>query len=169
MTRNQNADSRAAEHSATQWAAPVTELAVFATTPDSFISTWNRGAAAIYGYTAEEIIGRHASILLPDDSHEREAFEVELRHARENGSSVIEAWRKRKDGSVLWASVVTIALEDPNGAPIGYLKLVRDESEKRKAHEAVIESERRFRLLVDGVSDYAIYMLSYMDASRFAR
>ncbi|BEU27574.1 PAS domain S-box protein [Paraburkholderia sp. 22B1P] len=160
MTRIENADSRDAEHWATLWAASVTELAVFALTPDGFISTWNPGATAIYGYTPSEIIGKHSSILLPDYLQEREAFELEFHRAHEKGSSVTEGWRKRKDGSVLWASIVTTALVDANGTLLGFAKLVRDESEKRKAHEAVIESERRFRLLVDGVSDYAIFMLS---------
>lgn len=156
----ENADSRDAEHWATLWAASVTELAVFAITPDGFISTWNPGAVAIYGYSADEIIGQHSSILLPDDPRDREVYEGEFRRARENGSSVTEGWRKRKNNSVLWASIVTTALVDAKGSLLGYAKLVRDESEKRKAHAAVIESERRFRLLVDGVSDYAIFMLS---------
>lgn len=160
MPRTENADSRDAEHWATLWAASVTELAVFAITPDGFISTWNPGATAIYGYSPDEIIGRHSSDLVPDDLREREAYEAELRRAREYGSSVTEGWRKRKDGSVLWASIVTTALVDSTGTLLGFAKLVRDESEKQKAHDAVIESERRFRLLVDGVSDYAIFMLS---------
>jgi PAS domain S-box-containing protein len=160
MSRNQKPDRPAADYWATEWARSVTELAVFAITPDGFISTWNAGAEVIYGYRHDEIIGAHSTVLLPDDPKDREAFEAELRQAREKGSSAIEGWRKRKDGSVLWASVVTTALVDTNGTPFGFAKLVRDESEKRKAHEAVIESERRFRLLVDGVSDYAIYMLS---------
>lgn len=158
MPRIENADSRNAEHWATLWAASVTELAVFAITPDGFISTWNPGGAAIYGYAADEIVGRHSSILLPDDPGDREVYEAEFRRARENGSSVTEGWRKRK--TVLWASIVTTALADADGKLLGFAKLVRDESEKRKAHEAVIESEQRFRLLVDGVSDYAIFMLS---------
>ncbi|MBP0590487.1 PAS domain S-box protein [Paraburkholderia sp. LEh10] len=160
MSRIENADSRDVEHWATLWAASVTEFAVFALTSDGFISTWNPGAAAIYGYTSDAIIGKHASILLPDDPHEREAFESEFHRAHEKGSSVAEGWRKRKDGSVFWASIVTTALMDANGTLLGFAKLVRDESEKQKAHEAVIESERRFRLLVDGVSDHAIFMLS---------
>ncbi|SAK81599.1 PAS/PAC sensor signal transduction histidine kinase [Caballeronia glebae] len=160
MSRTENPDGPAAEYWATEWARPVTELAVFAITPDGFISTWNAGAEVIYGYRPDEIIGAHSTVLLPDDPKDREAFEAELRQAREKGSSAIEGWRKRKDGSVLWASVVTTALVDTNGTPVGFAKLVRDESEKRKAHEAVIESEQRFRLLVDGVSDDAIYMLS---------
>ncbi|CAG9269546.1 PAS domain S-box protein [Paraburkholderia caribensis] len=160
MPRTENADSRDAEHWATLWAASVTELAVFAMTPDGFISTWNPGATAIYGYASDEIIGRHSSILLPDEPREREEYEAEFRRARENGSSVTEGWRKRKDSSLLWASIVTTALVDSNGKLLGFAKLVRDESEKRKAHDEVIESERQFRLLVDGVSDYAIFMVS---------
>ncbi len=70
-----------------------------------------------------------------------------------------EGWRNRKDDSV-WASVVTTVLLEEDGSVRGYMKVVRDESEKRKAHDAVIESERHFRLLVQGVTDYAIFMLS---------
>ncbi|MCG7400410.1 MULTISPECIES: PAS domain S-box protein [Caballeronia] len=160
MSRTKNPDGPAAEYWIREWARSVTELAVFAITPDGFISTWNAGAEVIYGYRSDEIIGMHSTVLLPDDPKDRGAFEAELRQAREKGSSTIEGWRKRKDGSVLWASVVTTALVDASGTQVGFVKLVRDESEKRKAHAAVIESEQRFRLLVDGVSDYAIYMLS---------
>ncbi|CAL8481418.1 two-component system, cell cycle sensor histidine kinase and response regulator CckA (plasmid) [Caballeronia sp. S22] len=112
------------------------------------------------GYDAGEIIGRHSSVFLPDDGRERDALETELRKARAQGSRVTEGWRKRKVGSVFWASVVTTAIFDDDRRLLGFAKLVRDKSGKRKAHDAVIESERRFRLLVEGVTDYSIFMLS---------
>lgn len=83
MSRTENPDGPAAEHWATEWARSVTELAVFAITPDGIISTWNAGAEVIYGYRPDEIIGAHSTVLLPDDPKEREAFEAELRQARE--------------------------------------------------------------------------------------
>jgi PAS domain S-box-containing protein len=160
MSSNRITDDQVPADWASIWVNSAVDLAVFALTPSGYICTWNTGARAIYGYSAAEVIGRYYAIFLRDDAHERDALEVELREAREHGSYVTEGWRKRKDGSVLWASVVTTALFNEDGVLLGFAKLVRDESDKRKAHEAVIESERRFRLLVEGVTDYAIFMLS---------
>ncbi|WP_250517238.1 PAS domain S-box protein [Caballeronia sp. INDeC2] len=142
------------------WVGSTARLAAFCLTPEGFISTWNPGGTAIYGYESDEIIGRHYSVFFPDDARERQKLENELSEARENGGFETEGWRKRKDGSVFWASVLTTALVQPDGALFGFAKIVRDESDKRRAHDAVIESERRFRLLVDGVTDYSIFMLS---------
>ncbi|SAK94887.1 sensor histidine kinase [Caballeronia catudaia] len=146
----------------TLWAQATVDLAVFALAPDGTIASWNRGAIAIYHYQPNEIIGRHYSVLLPDDAdrHPPPTFDAELDNAGERGSCVIEGWRKRKDGSVFWASVVTTVLLEDDGTLHGFVKVVRDETEKRQAHDAVIESERSFRLLVQGVTDYAIFMLS---------
>ena len=142
------------------WTQSTIDLALFALTPQGFVASWNPGAASIYGYDASEIVGRHYSVLFASDARSAETYEAELRDAREHGSHTTEGWRRRKDGSVFWASVVTTALIKPDGHVRGFVKVVRDESEKRRAHDAVIESERRFRLLVQGVTDYAIFMLS---------
>ena len=69
-----------------------------------------------------------------------------------------EAWRVRKDGSRFWAMVVIDPIVE-NGKLIGFAKITRDMTEQRAAQLAALESERRFRLLVQGVTDYAIYML----------
>ncbi|WP_371747495.1 PAS domain S-box protein [Caballeronia sp. Sq4a] len=142
------------------WIDSTTNLAAFCLTPEGFVSTWNPGGTAIYGYAPEEIIGQHYSVFFPDDGRESATLESELREARAHRSFETEGWRRRKDGSVFWASVLTTALVEADGSLIGFVKIVRDESDKRKAHDAVIESERRFRLLVEGVTDYSIFMLS---------
>ncbi|SAK99935.1 sensor histidine kinase [Caballeronia pedi] len=145
---------------AQQWARGTTDLAVFALTPEGRVSSWNPGATSIYAYQPDEVIGQHYSMLFPEDARSQETLESELNHAIERGSCAIEGWRKRKDGSVFWASVVTTVLSGEDGSLQGFVKVVRDESDKRQAHDAVIESERSFRLLVQGVTDYAIFMLS---------
>jgi PAS domain S-box-containing protein len=88
------------------------------------------------------------------------APEAALRTASESGRHVAEGWRLRKDGSTFWANVVMTALRDGDGRLVGFGKVLRDVSDKKAAHDAVLESERRFRLLVHGVTDYAIFMLS---------
>ena len=142
------------------WVQSTSDLAAFALTPHGDVSSWNAGGTVIYGFTEDEVLGRHYSIFFPEEARESDVFEHELQEARERGSMQTEGWRRRKDGSVFWASVVTTALVGSHGELLGFAKVVRDETEKRKAHDAVIESERRFRLLVDGVTDYSIFMLS---------
>ncbi len=142
------------------WIDSTANLAAFCLTPEGYVSTWNPGGTAIYGYADEEIVGQHYSVFFPEDGRESATLESELREARAHRSFETEGWRRRKDGSVFWASVLTTALVEADGSLIGFVKIVRDESDKRKAHDAVIESERRFRLLVEGVTDYSIFMLS---------
>ncbi|BBQ03438.1 histidine kinase (plasmid) [Burkholderia sp. SFA1] len=143
-----------------QWAQATADIAVFVLTPEGFVASWNPGGTSIYHYQPDEIVGLHYSVLFPDDRSEPKTFDAELDNARERGSCVSEGWRKRKDGTAFWASIVTTVLHEDDGSLRGFVKVVRDESEKRRAHDAVIESERSFRLLVQGVTDYAIFMLS---------
>ncbi|MFM0324222.1 PAS domain S-box protein [Caballeronia glebae] len=142
------------------WAQATFDLAVFALTPEGIVASWNPGGTSIYGYEADEIIGQKYAALFPDDVDPVNTSDAELREAVKRGSCTIEGWRKRKDGSVFWASVMTTVLFAEDSSLRGFVKVVRDESEKRHSHDAVIESERSFRLLVQGVSDYAIFMLS---------
>ncbi|WP_062607817.1 hybrid sensor histidine kinase/response regulator [Caballeronia calidae] len=142
------------------WVRSMPDLAVFLLTPHGHVSSWNPGGTAIYGFTEDEVLGRHYSVFFPEDARASDIFERELDEARQRGSMQTEGWRRRKDGSVFWASIVTTALVGSLGGVLGFAKVVRDETDKRKAHDAVIESERHFRMLVDGVTDYSIFMLS---------
>jgi PAS domain S-box-containing protein len=137
----------------------VDDYAIFALDPDGYILSWNAGAQRFKGYTAEEVIGKHFSIFYPREKIEERFPEFELREAARVGRFEDEGWRIRKDGSRFWANVVITALRDSEGRLVGYGKVTRDLSERRLAEEALRESEQRFRLLVHGVRDYAIFML----------
>jgi PAS domain S-box-containing protein len=126
--------------------------------PEGFISSWNPGAERIKGYTADEVIGEHFSCFYTPEDREAGIPEEALRRARDEGRFAAEGWRVRKDGSRFWAMVVIDPIRDGDKL-IGFAKITRDITEQREANLAALESERRFRLLVQGVTDYAIYML----------
>jgi PAS domain S-box-containing protein len=137
----------------------VTDYAIFLLDPEGRIASWNKGAQAIKGYTPEEIIGRHFSAFYPQEAIDRGWPEHELATAARVGRFEDEGWRLRKDGSRFWASVMITALRDDDGALIGFSKITRDLTERRAQEESVRQSEERFRLLLEGVEDYAIIML----------
>ncbi|HUQ98969.1 MAG TPA: PAS domain-containing sensor histidine kinase [Gemmatimonadaceae bacterium] len=137
----------------------VDEYAIFALDPDGYILSWNPGAERFKGYTADEVIGKHFSIFYPQEKIDERFPEFELIEAARVGRFEDEGWRVRKDGSLFWANVVITALHDPSGRLVGYAKVTRDLSERRRAEEELRESEERFRLLVQEVRDYAIFML----------
>lgn len=137
----------------------VDEYAIFALDQNGYILSWNAGAQRFKGYTADEAIGKHFSIFYPRERVEEGFPEFELREAARVGRFEDEGWRIRKDGSRFWANVVITALRDAQGRLVGYAKVTRDLTERRLAEEALRESEERFRLIVQGVRDYAIFML----------
>jgi PAS domain S-box-containing protein len=140
--------------------ASVTDYAIYMLSPEGIVTTWNAGAQRFKGYTAAEIIGRHFSLFYTSEDRQagRPAKALEL--ARNTGKFEDEGWRVRKDGTRFWASVVIDPIRDDAGELLGFMKITRDVTDKRKAQEALHSSEERFRLLVQGVTDYAIYMLS---------
>jgi PAS domain S-box-containing protein len=137
----------------------VQDYAIFALDPEGYILSWNAGAERIKGYAPEEIIGKHFSIFYPRELVAEGFPAFELRTAANTGRFEDEGWRLRKDGSRFWANVVITALRDQTGQLLGFAKVTRDLTERREAEEALRESEERFRMLVEGVRDYAIFML----------
>lgn len=140
----------------------VQDYGIFMLDENGIVMSWNAGAARLKGYTAEEIIGRHFSIFYPEPAKQKMWPDHELQLATEHGTYEEEGWRVRKDGSMFWANVVITALRDPQGQLTGFGKVTRDLTERRLQEEALRQSEERFRLLIEGVRDYAIYMLDPM-------
>ena len=136
----------------------VVDYAIFGLDLQGRVASWNPGAERIKGYGAQEIIGEHFSRFYTPEDREAGAPQRALRQAAEEGRFAAEGWRIRKDGSRFWAMVVIDPILE-NGQLTGFAKITRDITEQRQAHLAALESERRFRLLVQGVTDYAIYML----------
>src|SRR5690348_14939840 len=137
----------------------VTDYAIYMLDPNGVIVNWNAGAERMKGYKAEEIIGNHFSRFYSKEERQAGLPAKVLETAAKEGHHQDEGWRIRKDGSRFWASVEIDAIRDPEGRLIGFGKVTRDVSERRAAQEALRSSERQFRLLMDGIRDYAIYML----------
>ena len=137
----------------------VTDYAIYMLDLEGNVVSWNPGARRIKGYTADEIIGQNFSRFFTDEDRASGKPARALQLAKTVGRFEDEAWRVRKDGTRFWASAVLDAVRDEAGNVIGFAKITRDLTERRAAQEALEHSERQFRLLVNGVIDYAIFML----------
>jgi PAS domain S-box-containing protein len=135
----------------------VRDYAIFALDPTGHVLSWNAGAQRLKGYTRDEIVGRHFSIFYPPEDLAKPPWELEV--ATREGRVEDEGWRLRKDGTRFWANVVITALRDESGTLVGFAKVTRDLTQRRNAEQSLRESEERFRLLVQVVRDYAIFML----------
>ena len=130
----------------------VHDYAILMLDPQGIIVTWNPGAERIKGYSADEIIGQHFSVFYPAEDLQAGKPEFELAVASRTGRFEDENWRLRKDGSRFWANVTITRLNDEAGNLIGFGKITRDLTERRRA-------EQRYRQLIESVSDYAIFSL----------
>jgi PAS domain S-box-containing protein len=137
----------------------ITDYAIYMLDTAGLVTSWNRGAQRFKGYSEGEIIGQHFSRFYTEEDRAIDLPETALRTAREEGRFEQEGWRVRKDGTRFWAHVVIDPIRDPEGNLVGYAKITRDLSERRSAGEQLRESQEQFRLLVQGVTDYALYML----------
>ena len=144
--------------------AAISDYAIYMLDITGRVISWNSGAQRFKGYQAHEIVGQHFSRFYPQEDQKAGLPARALRIADEEGKYEAEGWRVRKDGTRFWASVVIDPIRKENGVLIGYAKITRDITEQMLAAETLRKSEQQFRLLVQGVTDYAIYML---DASGF--
>jgi PAS domain S-box-containing protein len=138
----------------------ISDYAIYMLDPEGHVSSWNAGAQRFKGYLAPEILGEHFSRFYTPEDRATHLPERALATALAEGKYEAEGWRMRQDGTRFWASVVIDPIYDELGTLLGYAKITRDITDKRQAEQALRASEERFRLLVQGVTDYAIYMLS---------
>jgi len=137
----------------------VRDYAIFMLDGAGRVLSWNTGAQRMKGYRADEIVGKHFSCFYPPEAVEAGKPARLLALAARDGRVEDEGWRVRQDGSRFWADVTITALRDPDGSVIGFAKVTRDITERRRAELALHESEERFRLLVESVQEYAIFVL----------
>ncbi|QBZ90002.1 PAS domain-containing sensor histidine kinase [Pseudomonas viciae] len=138
----------------------VVDYAIYMTDPTGIITSWNSGARRFKGYEEAEILGQHFSRFYTDqdraDGLPQRALDTAVREGRFEG----EGWRVRKDGTLFWSHVVIDPIIDSqSGELLGFAKITRDLTDRKMAEETLKQSEQQFRLLVQSVTDYAIYML----------
>ncbi|MFW8609138.1 PAS domain S-box protein [Rhizobium beringeri] len=137
----------------------ITDYAIYMLSPEGIITSWNTGAQRFKGYKPSEILGEHFSRFYLEEDRAAGMPARALATAAEHGRFEGEGWRQRKDGTRFWAHVIIDPIRRPSGELIGYAKITRDLTERRAAEQTIRQSEEQFRRLVQGVSDYAIYML----------
>jgi PAS domain S-box-containing protein len=127
------------------------EYAIFMLDPGGHVLTWNFGAERLKGYEAKEIIGHHFSRFYPQEAIDRGWPTYELEQALEVGRFEDEGWRIRKDGAQFWANVVITSLRDQNGRHLGFSKITRDMTERKRAEESArrLAEERAARLVAE--------------------
>ena len=142
----------------------VVDYAIYMLDPQGHVMSWNSGAVRLKGYKAEEIVGQSFKNFYTNEDRSAGVPERALQTARDTGRFHAEGWRVRKDGSRFWASVVIDAIRDQKGTLVGFAKVTRDITERQFAQQQLIESESRYRKLIESVIDYAIFQL---DAAGF--
>lgn len=125
----------------------IREVALFFMNPEGVITTWNRAAEEMKGYTAREAIGNHLEILYTDEDRERGWPQHNLRESAAHGYYREETFRRRKDGSLFWARIALTALHDDNGQLVGFSKITMDLTEHMLLERCVREREETHRIL----------------------
>jgi PAS domain S-box-containing protein len=134
----------------------VTDYAIYMLDPKGIVSSWNPGARRFKGYDESEIIGEHFSRFYTEEDRQTELPRRALETAEREGKFESEGWRVRKDGSRFWAYVIIDPIRDSEGKLVGFAKVTRDLTKRRAAEADLRRSQEQFRLLVQGVTDYAI-------------
>ena len=147
----------------------IEDYAIILLNKDGIIQNWNKGAAKIKGYTADEIVGKHFRNFYTAQDQAAKLPERLLAEAQKNGRASHEGWRVRKDGTLFWGFIVITALHDDSGKVIGFSKITRDlthvkrTEELQKEHirhlEDLRQSEERYHRMINEVTDYAILLL----------
>ena len=135
------------------------DYAIFVLSSDGRIASWNSGAANTFGYAEHEVLGRNYSMLFSPEDVAEGRPQAELHRSLVRGKSAVAGWHLRKDGTRFWCTDTVQPLRNAAGAVTGFTKIVRDATESHAALERLRESEERLRLLIESVTDYAIFSI----------
>lgn len=137
MLRDATARHMAEERRYQQIVAEIEDYAIFRLDIDGRIRAWNKGAQNIFGYSAEEIEGRHFDLIFTAEDRAKNVPQQELENARRAGRSATFSWNVCKDGTRIWADCVVTALHDSGGNVSGFVKIARDYTERKRAEDAL--------------------------------
>jgi PAS domain S-box-containing protein len=168
-----NEELRRSEERYHRMIAEIEDYAIILLDLDGNILNWNKGAQNIKGYTSEEILGRNFSIFYLQDDIVDGLPKKLINIARDKGKAIHEGWRVKKDGTIFWGSITITALHDNDNNIVGYSKVTRDLTERKKAEERLqryaVElemqnaklqrSEESYHRMIAEVEDYAIILL----------
>jgi len=138
-----NRDLQRSEERYQRVIAEVQDYAIILLDPNGIIQTWNKGAEKIKRYSEAEIVGKHFSIFYLPEDQQRMLPQQLIAEAEKNGRAVHEGWRRRKDGTTFWGSITITALHNPLNEIIGFSKVTRDLTDKKKAEDQLLEYTRQ--------------------------
>lgn len=137
----------------------IEDYAIILLDNNGHIENWNKGAQRIKGYKAKDIVGRSFTTFYTDEDQAENLPQTLLEKAREKGTARDTGWRKKKDGSLFWASVVITAVHDNDGSVIGFIKVTRDLTDMKKTQDSLSLVEARFRKIIEEVEEYAVVLM----------
>ncbi|WP_247236721.1 PAS domain-containing sensor histidine kinase [Telluribacter sp. SYSU D00476] len=126
---------------------------------DGYIMYSNPAATSILGYTPDDLINNHLTKLY-GDKEEAVKADYEIRESLKHGKYQVEGWKYTKTGSQVWCEMRLVPLYNEQNIHVGYSCTLLDMSERKKREIELRQSEERYRLMVEGVRDYAIFMLN---------
>jgi PAS domain S-box-containing protein len=154
LVMNDVSDDRAREERLTYLAGLLdnTEDAIVALDSEWYVTVWNKGAERMYGWTAEEVLGRHTLEVAKLDISDAERAEFRLA-ATEHGRARAEVVVNRKDGTTIPVELITVALRDTRGEVTGFLGIHRDITERKRAEQALREAQRQSETMLESITD----------------
>jgi len=121
----------------------VEDYAILMLDREGIVLNWNKGAQKIKGYEEQEIVGHHFRVFYTSEDQQARLPEQLIGEAMRAGKAVHEGWRRKKDGTVFWGSIVITALHDSNGGVVGFSKVTRDLTERKIAEDKLLQYSRQ--------------------------